>query len=649
MYDDKMTYAENIPKIIKQDNSKLIIIGLIIISLIVAFFLFFKDVFKNKNTKMEDKMVSAAKEYVTNNNITTSKEIYFDVNKLNVSLNDNCSLTSGVIFDGTNYIPNLICSDYKSKVVNFNTESAEYIRLKGDEVMILAKGMDYYDPGYESNDLVVTTGRVGSEEGVYNIFYKTNNSNIVVSRKVIIIDNQEIRNLFPTIYLNGDELIYVVAGNNYEELGVRATDTIDGNISNNVIKEGSVNINTEGEYYISYTITNSRGYSNTVTRKVNVISRDSDLKVDYTLNPNNLTNEEVTIKLTISNEFKKIIFPDGREGVNLTYDVFENGVYKFIIYDMYDRIIEKEIEIDNIDKTVPEGSCIAIRYYNKTEVKVTINTERSISSYEYIINGSTVSTTQSNNYTSALVKPEIVKVKVKDIINNQNELTCVLEDKLTREIVTDSKGKNCLEGMTCYLQGDWGSRNYPYCSMSNNPATCGGIAQSGCSITSATNAIAAMGVKSKNGQLHTPWTVYDELYPVNKKTGQCGGGCSGWSRIRDAVVNAGLTAPENITRLKTDTLQMIIDNLKKGYPVIIHANGHPYSRSKGHYLTLIGINEAGYVFITDSDNRSGINKATYNGKQYYVDTWINPNDLITGNIDEFLLVGPPGMYKGKLR
>ena len=624
-----------------------IIILLIVIVLIISYFLLFKDLFKNKYTKMEEEMVQNAKDYVLKNSISTNREVYFDLNKLNMNASDNCSITSGVIFDGVNYMPNLVCNDYKSVVIESNSSVRNYIELRGNDVMIIAKGINFYDPGYISNDVVITAGSVGTEEGVYNIYYKTQNSNNIAIRKVIVIDNPLIRNLFPSISLNGDEIVYVVENNLYTELGAISNDSIDGNISNKVVINTDVKNQIPGEYNVIYTITNSRGYSNTIIRRVNVISKDSDINIDYSLNPNNLTNQDVNIKLSISDEFNKIIYPDGSEGRKLLYQVSENGEYQFKIYDIYDRVFEKIIEVDNIDKTVPEGTCNAIMHYNNTEIKVNITSKREISSYEYVVDGITSNSTPTNTYVSTKVKPSTVKVIVKDIVNNKGEITCSLEDKTTREIVTDSKGKNCLEGYTCYIQYDWTDRNHPYCSMQNNPNSCGGIGRNGCSITSASNAIAAMGVKSKNGKLYNPWTVWEELYPINKNTGQCNGSCSGWTRIRDSIVNAGLTAPREVSSINKTTMPTIIEHLKKGYPVIVYASGAPFSSSKGHYLTLLAINNEGKVFLSDSANTSGINKANYNGKQYYVDTWISPDDLISGNVKEFLLVGPAGMYEGK--
>ena len=626
----------------------IIVIMLVIIVFFLMYVMFFKDAFKNRYQKMEDRMVSSAEEYVQNNNISVNKEIYFDVNKLGLTLDDDCRETSGVIYNGTTYQPYLACKEYETTVIPNNKEIKEYVELIGEEVIVITKGMSFYEPGYISKDIINKMGNVGTEEGVYTIYYKTTNSDKIAIRKVIIIDNSSVKSLFPTIKLKGDEITYVVINGNYVEPGVEATDTIDGNLSSSVKISGTVNTKTIDEYTISYQVTNSRGYTNYISRIVGVVPRESDLIVKSSISPENLTNQNVKIKLNLSDEYQKIIYPDGSEGRSLEYEVEENGKYRFIVFDKYGRDIVEEVEITNIDKTKPDGTCVAMIYYSKTDVKVTINSKNAISSYEYNLDGN-LTTTQTDTLSSKIVNPTSVKVKVKDIVNNISEITCTIEKSPVPQIITNEKGKQCLEGYVCYVQMEWGSRQYPYCSMSDKPDgsnnSCNGINASGCSITSATNAIAAMGIKSKNGTLHTPWTVYDELYPVNKSTGRCGGGCSGWERIRDAIVETGLTAPERVDKFNKNNLYKVTDNLKQGYPVIIHANGRPYSSGNGHYMTLLAIRDDGYVFLSDSANDKGVGTK----RDYPVDTWIPTDNLLTGNIDEFLLVGPPGLYKGKLR
>lgn len=626
-------------------DKRVIIVIVVFIILLLIYFVFYSNIFKNHYTKLEEDMVTKAKSYLLNNNLSLNKELYLDVNKLGIDIDDNCSITSGVFYNNGNYQPYLACDDYKTKVITSNDSVKDNITLLGDEVIVLAKDVNYVEPGYKSNTKVTISGEILNEEGVYYLYYRPENSQGSVIRKVAVVDSSAIRNLYPKIELVGNSNIYLVQGESYQELGVKAYED-SKDISSNVIINGNVDVNLIGKYELDYQITNSQGFSNSVKRNVYVIDKNSDLIIDYTITPSDNTNKDVSIEFTTSGEYKKVVYPNGEEGTSLIYQVTENGEYEFAFYDEYNRVVTKNVKITNIDKILPLASCEAILSYNKTEIKVT-NSNKEISEYQYILDNNST-TSKNNTFTSSVVKPSIVKIKIKDAVGNENEINCSKKEDYARKVVTNAKGKNCLEGYTCYVQFDYNNATkYPFCSSSNNPNSCGGIGKNGCSLTSAANAIASFGLKSSNGTLYTPYTVWDELYPIDKKTGQCGGGCSAWSRIRDAIVNAGLTAPKTVTTLKSSTISMITDHLKKGYPVIVWAKEKPFASGTAHYMTLIGINENGYVFLSDSANTKGTKKDNYSGKQYYVDTWISTSDLITGNIKEFLLVGPKGMFEGK--
>lgn len=619
-----------------------IVIGIIVI-IYGLYALVFKNLFMNKYQKMENTMVQKAKEYVTKNQITTDKEIYFDSIKLGVELDNNCSIISGVIYDGKEYSPYLSCDNYKSKVIEKNNQEKDYITLKGDEVVILVKGMTFYDPGYTSKDSIVKVGNIGTEEGVYNIFYKTSNSGHFAIRKIIIVDNQEIRDLYPVLSLTGESIIYLVQGSLYQEKGYGANDKVDGNITSKVKVENNINTSFLGEYSVNYYVTNTRGYTSSMARKVYVIKKDSDLVVNHSLTPQSLTNGSVNIKLSINGEYSYIVYPDGHEGKELDYSVTENGTYNFYVYDIYGRMELVSVNVNNIDKDPPRGTCVAEIYYDRTEITTTVTSSREVSSYDYIINNETF-TSQTNKYISKITKPTSVKVRIKDIINNSVDINCTTKDMLTRKMVTDSKGKNCLEGFYCYVQYDYNDiKNYPYCSMQNNPSTCNGISRSGCSITAVTIAIASLGAKSKNGNIFNPYTIWEEAYPINKKTGMCNGGCSGWTRMKEAAINAGVSAGPKVIHLNKTSAPQLIEHLKKGYPAVVHAGDGPYARQRGHYLAILGIREDDYVFLSDPGLESGTLKEKINGKQYYADTWVPISDLISGKIDEFLLVAPKGV------
>lgn len=74
---------------------------------------------------------------------------------------------------------------------------------------------------------------------------------------------------YPTLELNGDEFTLVPIGTNYTEEGCKATQQgVD--VSNQVVTTGSVDTETAGLYYITYTFTNEQGYQSSISRTVAV-------------------------------------------------------------------------------------------------------------------------------------------------------------------------------------------------------------------------------------------------------------------------------------------------------------------------------------------------------------------------------------------
>ena len=114
--------------------------------------------------------------------------------------------------------------------------------------------------------------------------------------------------------------------------------------------------------------------------------------------------------------------------------------------------------------------------------------------------------------------------------------------------------------------------------------------------------------------------------------------------MRRATVKAGLSSPGHIGYFTRDKFDEIINHLKMGYPVIVHAGAGAYAQ-KGHYMTILAVREEdNYVYLSDPALTSGTLKDKLNGKQYYADTWITLEDMYTGKIDSYLLVAPPGVY-----
>ena len=80
----------------------------------------------------------------------------------------------------------------------------------------------------------------------------------------------------PVITLIGDATVKIKVGETYKELGAKATDDKDGDLTSKIITTGTVNSNTAGTYTITYTVSDSSGNTTTVTRKVIVENKGAD-------------------------------------------------------------------------------------------------------------------------------------------------------------------------------------------------------------------------------------------------------------------------------------------------------------------------------------------------------------------------------------
>lgn len=74
----------------------------------------------------------------------------------------------------------------------------------------------------------------------------------------------------PVITLNGASSINLKVGETYTELGAKATDNLDGDISSKIITTGTVNTKVAGTYTITYTVSDTAGNVATVTRTIKV-------------------------------------------------------------------------------------------------------------------------------------------------------------------------------------------------------------------------------------------------------------------------------------------------------------------------------------------------------------------------------------------
>ena len=144
----------------------------------------------------------------------------------------------------------------------------------------------------------------------------------------------------PVIVLNGDSIIKLLIDDEYIEEGVKATDNIDGDITNKVVIEGSVDTSKVGEYTLTYKVTDSSDNTFSIDRKIIV-----EIK-----NDTHLTHEGVvgTTKNGNTIEVKSgIYYIDGIMIVNKTYPITykynPNGALKEFV-DNYNKMKADALE-----------------------------------------------------------------------------------------------------------------------------------------------------------------------------------------------------------------------------------------------------------------------------------------------------------------
>ncbi|MFV1872539.1 MAG: immunoglobulin-like domain-containing protein [Oleiphilus sp.] len=168
-----------------------------------------------------------------------------------------------------------------SRTVNVADNTAPVITLSGSTPINHQQGTTYTDAGATASDnidgdisgAIVVTGSVntaaaGSYTLTYNVVDTAGNPASAVTRTVNVGDT-----IPPVMSLVGDSPMDHTIGSLFVDPGVTATDNIDGDISADVTTSGSIDINTEGAYVLTYNVSDSGGNPATaITRTVNVVS-----------------------------------------------------------------------------------------------------------------------------------------------------------------------------------------------------------------------------------------------------------------------------------------------------------------------------------------------------------------------------------------
>ena len=435
MYND---IGDNMQYLKKYGN---ILLYIIIIVFVIILTILLKGYFNNNDnaetndySRIENNLISYAQDYIEYNNIISDREIYINNSKLEYELPSNCKKTSGVLYDGNDYKAYLDCDGYTSSVGT----NGNMIDLNGNLLEFVFDGNSYSELGYKNNSDIHISGSVGYDDGVYDVQYSIFSNRDIIDyalRKVVVTSDISLKNLFPTIKLNGDKVEYLNINNMYHENGYTVYDSRDGDLTNKVIVSSNVNPSKPGEYYVNYSVTNSLGYTSSVSRQIIVDDISTNIYVIDNEDITVPTNKSINIKLNIYCEnYNYTVLPNGTIsfGQEIMYSVNENNIYKFEIHyinDKKDTIYEKSVSIKNIDKTIPTGTCDLHLNPEGSNISVNADDGKRIIGYKYDIDGVKTDFISSNNYYD-IKSNDISKasVEIKDSVGNIGTVDCNVID-----------------------------------------------------------------------------------------------------------------------------------------------------------------------------------------------------------------------------
>lgn len=276
--------------------------------------------------------------------------------------------------------------------------STLYINV-GDEyqeygIKVSANGSDISDKVNIDSKMIDTT-KIGEYKVKYQVYDE------YVFRKVNVIDT-----IAPEIKLLGGEELYILLGGKYSEPGYTVSDNYDTDLVNKVKVSGSVNTSKEGEYTLTYTVSDDSGNKTEVTRKVIVkkpvisVNPDKGSRVGYstynatlysnTIIKNNFTKDGVYIEgyvrqyadsyiIKLKNKNNKLVYTYNMAlsranyyNGNLNLTTVQNGVYEAYISGKSEERLISKMDIYNRIVRAKVGNKLVTFSYDDDLVAITI-------------------------------------------------------------------------------------------------------------------------------------------------------------------------------------------------------------------------------------------------------------------------------------
>ena len=321
-------------------------------------------------------------------------------------------------------------------------ESKIVFTLFGDEEVVIYEGNEYKELGYiaisEDGDNVSNKVKVKSnlnvnKVGTYKIKYSVRSLFKVYKKtRTIKVLQDNLKEVNFT--LNGSSMVNIKLGSNYSDPKFSCyLKSNKQNLDRYVKITSNLNNKKEGVYEIKYTLTYN-GKTKELSRKVYVYNET----ISYTLSTTALTNKPVTIKFRSNiHNFAYVILPNDNVIYKneFSYNFYENNKYTFFVFDSLNNYETYTVNIDNIDKTPPSGTCKIVMKNGTTDYTVTSRDE-DISKYVYN-NEEKYTSTQNTYKVSTYLRNDMVLLV--DKAGNKTKVKCDVTKSYEKVIKPSSK------------------------------------------------------------------------------------------------------------------------------------------------------------------------------------------------------------------
>ncbi len=106
-----------------------------------------------------------------------------------------------------------------------------------------------------------------NKDKIYFSVADNSNNKTTLTKDIVYIDSEK-----PSITLNGAKTIYLNLNSSYNDPGVKAVDSCEGDLTEKVVVENNIKNDTIGEYEVKYSVSDSLGNKSEVVRKVIVVN-----------------------------------------------------------------------------------------------------------------------------------------------------------------------------------------------------------------------------------------------------------------------------------------------------------------------------------------------------------------------------------------